>query len=101
MAKEKLGTGEILSKFFDDGAYTPLLASGAVEVAHGCAGGQPVYAVCQNGGPLTVKDVDETLATAKENGLLDETSCDLDGQGALRIFYQINDFGREMVDKYL
>lgn len=50
---------------------------------------------------LTVKDVDETLATAKENGLLDETSCDLDGQGALRIFYQINDFGREMVEKYL
>ena len=50
---------------------------------------------------LTLKDVDETLATAKENGLLDETSCDLDGQGALRIFYQINDFGREMVDKYL
>lgn len=61
MAKEKLGTGEILSKFFDDGAYTPLLASGAVEVAHGCAGGQPVYAVCQNGGPLTVKDVEKQI----------------------------------------
>ena len=54
MAKEKLGTGEILSAFFDDGVYTPLLASGTVEVAHGCAGGQPVYAVCQNGGALTV-----------------------------------------------
>lgn len=45
--KEKLGTGEILSAFFDDGVYTPLLASGTVEVAHGCAGGQPVYAVCR------------------------------------------------------
>lgn len=50
---------------------------------------------------LTAKDVDETLATAKENGLLDETNCDLDTHGSLRIFYQINDFGREMVEKYL
>ena len=61
MAKEKLGTGEILSTFFDDGVYTPLLASGAVEAAHGCAGGQPVYAVCQNGGALTVKDVEKQI----------------------------------------
>jgi len=61
MAKEKLGTGEILSAFFDDGVYTPLLASGTVEVAHGCAGGQPVYAVCQNGGALTVKDVEKQI----------------------------------------
>lgn len=50
---------------------------------------------------LTEKDVDETLATAKENGLLDETRCDLDEKGQLRIFYQINEFGREMVEKYL
>ena len=61
MAKEKLGTGEILSAFFDDGVYTPLLASGTVEVAHGCAGGQPVHAVCQNGGALTVKDVEKQI----------------------------------------
>lgn len=61
MAKEKLGTGEILSAFFDDGVYTPLLASGTVEAAHGCAGGQPVYAVCQNGGALTVKDVEKQI----------------------------------------
>ena len=61
MAKEKLGTGEILSTFFDDGVYTPLLASGTVEAAHGCAGGQPVYAVCQNGGALTVKDVEKQI----------------------------------------
>lgn len=61
MANEKLSTGEILSGFFDDGAYTPLLASGAVQAAYGCAGGQPVYAVCQNGEALTVKDVEKQV----------------------------------------
>ena len=50
---------------------------------------------------LTKKDVEEALDTAKENGLLDETRCDLDESGALRIYYQVNDFGRDMIDRYI
>ena len=50
---------------------------------------------------LTREDVEETLATACENGLLDEVGCDLDGRGELRISYQVSSFGREMMERYL
>ena len=50
---------------------------------------------------LTQKDVDEALATAKENGLLDESGFDLDEKGDLRIYYQVNDFGSDMIERYI
>ena len=52
---------------------------------------------------LTRKDVEEALDTAKENGLLDETRCELEEgtKDCLRIFYQVNDFGRDMIDRYI
>ena len=50
---------------------------------------------------LTHKDVEEALDTAKENGLLDEAHCDLNDAGELRIFYQVNDFGRDMITRYI
>lgn len=50
---------------------------------------------------LTLKDVSEALDTAKENGLLDEVAADLDESGELRIFFQVNDFGRDMIDRYI
>ena len=50
---------------------------------------------------LTKKDVEEALDTAKENGLLDESRYDLDESGQLRIFYQVNDFGHDMIDRYI
>ena len=50
---------------------------------------------------LTLKDVEEALDTAKENGLLDETSYDLDEDGKLRLWYQVTDFGRDMIDRYI
>lgn len=50
---------------------------------------------------LTLKDLGEALDTAKENGLLDETRADLDEKGELRIFFRINDFGTDMVKRYL
>jgi len=50
---------------------------------------------------LTRKDVEEALATAKENGLIDESSFDLDDGDDLLIRYQINDFGRDMIDRYI
>ena len=49
MAANKPGKTEILATFFDDGAYTPLFAEGAVSAAYGSASGQTVYAVVQNG----------------------------------------------------
>lgn len=50
---------------------------------------------------LTRKGVEEALDTAKENGLLDESRCDLDDGGELRIFYAVNDFGRDMITRYI
>ena len=50
---------------------------------------------------LNVKDVEEALATAKENGLLDEVEYGLDAEGKLIISYAITDFGAEMLRKYL
>lgn len=50
---------------------------------------------------LNRKDVEEALATAKENGLLDEASCELDTGESLRIRYRMNDFGRDMVRRYI
>lgn len=50
---------------------------------------------------LNRKDVEEALATARENGLLDEVNCDLDDTDNLRIYYQVTDFGRDMIDRYI
>lgn len=50
---------------------------------------------------LNIKDVEEALATAKENGLLIETGYRVDENGELLIDYQITEFGREMVLRYL
>lgn len=49
---------------------------------------------------LTNKDVEEALATAKENGILDETRADLDDNGQLRVFYRMSVFGGVMVNQY-
>lgn len=38
----------------------------------------------------TEKDIEESLATAKENGLLDECDWQLDERGNLRVFYRAN-----------
>lgn len=50
---------------------------------------------------LNSKDVDEALATSRENGLLEETKVDVDGDGQLRIFYKMTAFGTDMVRRYL
>jgi len=50
---------------------------------------------------LTREDVGEALDTAKENGLLDESRCDLDSNGELRVYFRVNDFGRDMIDRYI
>lgn len=50
---------------------------------------------------LTPAAVGEALATAKENDLLDEVGSDLGDAGELRVWYRMNDFGREMVERYI
>lgn len=50
---------------------------------------------------LTLKDVEEALATAKENGILDETRCDLDSNDDLIIYYCVTDFGKDMMSRYI
>ena len=50
---------------------------------------------------LIPKDVEEALATAKENGLLDEVDCDIDANGTLLINYRINSFGEDMISRYI
>lgn len=50
---------------------------------------------------FTEKDIEESLATAKENGLLGECDWRLDKNGNLKVFYQANDFGKDMIAKYL
>ncbi|WP_294500482.1 carboxyl transferase domain-containing protein [uncultured Gemmiger sp.] len=87
MAAKKAGKEQILAHFFDDGAYTWLFADGAVSAAYGCAMGQSAYAVCQNGGPVGVKDIDKAvrvLEMAAETGtpvvtFYDSTGAKLEG----------------------
>lgn len=50
---------------------------------------------------FTRKDIDEALATAKENGLLDECDWEIDDNGELQTFYIANDFGRDMIQQYI
>lgn len=50
---------------------------------------------------LSEKGADEVLATAKENGLLDEVSASISDGGKLQLTYRLNTYGREMVEKYL
>lgn len=50
---------------------------------------------------LSLRDVEETLATAKENGILEETDCTVSDDGNLTFYYRLSDFGKNMVGKYL
>lgn len=58
----------------------------------------PAYAGSRQ---LAEAGVSEALATAKENGLLDEVGCDMGDGGSLRVWYRMNDFGRDMVARYI
>ncbi len=74
-------------------------ASGDADCASGVICSlKTVYA---NHKQLSTSNVAEALATAKENGLLDETGSDVDENGKLRIWYRMNSFGKQMVDKYV
>ena len=50
---------------------------------------------------LSLHDVEETLATAKENGILEEADCTVNDDEGLTFYYRLSDFGKDMVGKYL
>lgn len=50
---------------------------------------------------LTEQDVDETLATAKENELLNVVRVELSNSGKVQIFFKISAYGLSMVERYL
>ena len=54
-----------MQQFFDEGNYSPLFTDGAVSAAFGCANGQSVYAVYQNGEPVGAADLDKTTRVLK------------------------------------
>lgn len=71
MAANKPGKAQLLAAFFDDGMYHALFADGAVSAAYGCANGQNVYVVYQNGEAVGVQDIEKNirvLAQAAETG---------------------------------
>ncbi len=64
MANATLGK-EVLAKFFDDGAFTPLFNDSAIKAAFGSANGQPVYAICQGGTPINASDIKTMIKVLK------------------------------------
>jgi uncharacterized membrane protein len=73
--------------------------SGAADDASGVIRAlEPAY---EGSRQLTEEGVGEALATAKENGLLDEVGTDLSAEGNLRLWYRMNGFGHEMVKRYI
>lgn len=50
---------------------------------------------------LTLNDVAEALATAKENGILEEISYEIDSNKHLVTNYRLTEFGKDMIERYL
>lgn len=50
---------------------------------------------------LTLNDVAEALATAKENGILEETAYAIDSNMQLVTSYKLTEFGKDMVNRYI
>ena len=50
---------------------------------------------------LTIIDVAEALATAKENGILEETAYAIDSNMQLVTSYKLTEFGKDMVNRYI
>ena len=50
---------------------------------------------------LTLNDIAEALATAKENGILEETSYKTNSDNQLVTNYKLTEFGKDMIERYL
>lgn len=91
----------VLTKFFDEGAYTTLFSGkeGTVKAAFGSVNGCPVYCVEQNGGAMSAKETEKMvkvldLAVKTGNPVItcyDSKGADLkDGLGALTDAARLN-----------
>lgn len=49
---------------------------------------------------LPLHDVEETLATAKENWILEEADCTASDDWNLTFHYRLSDFNKDMVGRY-
>lgn len=87
MAANRPGKAQVLAEFFDDGVFSPLFSEGVCSAAYGCANGQPVYVLFQDGGAVGVKDIEKNirvLELAAETGnpvvtFYDSTGAKLEG----------------------
>lgn len=90
MGKNKLPLSYAIIKLFTDGKSR--CAQNVVEALEGDY---------RNSKMLTVKDVDEMLATSKENGLLVESDAKIDSNKDLLVFFRLSKYGQGMVEKYI
>lgn len=73
--------------------------NGTVDCAQGVATAlEPEYSGYKL---LTLNDVAEALATAKENGILEETSYEIDSDSQLVTSYKLTEFGKDTIERYL
>ena len=47
------------------------------------------------------KPMQEALMTAEKNGLLEESSFDMDEHNELRVYYKVTDYGNQMINDYI
>ena len=47
------------------------------------------------------KPMQEALMTAEKNGLLEESSFDMDEHNELRVYYKVTDYGKQMINDYI
>jgi len=43
----------------------------------------------------------EALMTAKENGILEEVRTELAGEGSLRVWYSLTEYGADLIKRFL
>ena len=47
------------------------------------------------------KPMQEALMTAEKNGLLEESSFDMDEHNELRVYYKVIEYGKQMINDYI
>lgn len=90
MSRDLLPLNYAIMKLFEDGK--PRCARDVVEELDAAYGRYRL---------LTIKDIGEALATAKENGLLFETRLSFSDETGLSIFYKTTPYGKSLTEHYL
>lgn len=50
---------------------------------------------------LTPEAINETLLTAEVNGLLEQSRCELDAKGELRLYFRAHEEGAAAINRYI